>query len=98
MSARGVLIVAACAMLAGGGTVACAADAATPAVVTAHPPLEAVPANPGARAQQSRLRRCASGARAKHLSGQARESYVKTCASAQHPGPAKAADPPKASR
>jgi hypothetical protein len=85
-------------VLAGGGVVARAADAATPAVVTAHPPLEAVPATSGARAQQSRLRHCAAAARAKHLSGPVRESYVRSCASAQHPDQAKAADPAKPAR
>jgi hypothetical protein len=91
--ARGVLIAAACAVLAGGGTVAWAAeaDAATPAVVTAHPPLEAVPATPGARAQQSRLRSCATAARTKHLSGKDRVSYVRTCASSPRIAPSKAA-------
>jgi psiF repeat len=91
LSVRGVFIAAACVVLAGGGAVACAADAATPTVVTARPPLEAVPATPGAPAHQSRLRRCAAAARAKHLSGQTRESYVKSCTSGQHPIPAKAA-------
>jgi len=77
-------------VIAGCGAAAYAADAATPSVVTAHPPLEAVPATPGARAQQSRLRHCAAAARAKHLNGHARESYVRSCASAQHSDPTKA--------
>lgn len=91
-SARGVLVAVGCLLLALGGMPARAADAATPAVVTAHPPLEAVPATPGARAQQSRLRRCAAAARAKHLTGAARESYVRGCAAARHP--TAAAKPP----
>ena len=90
-SAWGILVVAASALLACGAVAAGAAAPDTPAVVTAHPPLEAVPATPGARAQQSRLRRCATAARAKHLSGKARDSYVRSCATERHPVPAQAA-------
>lgn len=80
---RGILVAAGCVLIAL-GLEARAAEPAAPAVVTAHPPLEAVPATPSAHAQQLRLRRCAAAARSKHLRGAARENYVKTCAAARH--------------
>lgn len=84
-NARGVLIAAGCALVALGGLAPRPGAPAAAAEVTAHPPLEAVPATSGARAQQSRLRRCAAAARSKHLTGAARESYVRSCAAARHP-------------
>jgi len=90
-SALGVLFTIGCALLALGGSPVRAAGAVTPTAVTAHPPLEAVPATPGARAQQSRLRRCTAAARTKKLTGAARENYVKTCTAGRHPSPPKPA-------
>jgi len=49
------------------------------ATVTAQPPLEAVPAAPAGPAAQSKLRRCAAAARAKHLHGGERDAFVKSC-------------------
>lgn len=88
LSARGVVLAATCAMLAFGAAAARAGGSTAPAVVTAHPPLEAVPVNPGARAQQSLLRRCAAAARARRLQGAARDKYVRSCAAPRHPAPA----------
>jgi len=88
-NARGALVTIGCTLLALGALPARAADTGTPTAVTAHPPLEAVPATPGGHASQSRLRHCAAAARTKHLTGAAREAYLKNCTAERHSSAAK---------
>ena len=88
LSAWGAALAAACTLLALGAA-SRAGECATPTVVTAQPPLEAVPVNAGARAQQALLRRCAATARAKQLRGAARDRYVRSCAAPRRSAPAR---------
>ncbi|HUN24887.1 MAG TPA: hypothetical protein VMU67_01165 [Steroidobacteraceae bacterium] len=60
---------------------------AHPATVTAQPPLEAEPAAPSGTAHPSRLRRCDSAARTKHLHGSARDAFIQSCMGVRRAAP-----------
>ena len=77
---RGILLVLTASLApAAQATQPTTGSTATPAAVTATPPLQVVPATPGSKNLQQRMRGCNAAADARKLPPAGRETFIKSC-------------------